>query len=210
MGDGYFSNKRNEMLDFIPKGAKKILDAGCAEGEFGMLIKQRASAEVWGIEIDKNSCRLAEKKLDKVIHGSLDDKLGDLPESYFDCIIFNDVLEHMIDPWKILKIAGSKLSSTGEIVVSIPNILELHTLIGIVIKKDWNYSDSGVLDRTHLRFFTKKSIIRLFEQSGFEIKAITGINGIKSWKFLILNMLTFGFFSEMSFLQFACVAKPKK
>src|SRR5690606_2217936 len=77
----------------------------------------------------------------------------------FDCIVFNDVLEHMIDPWSTLESARAFLTPNGKVVASIPNIIYLPTILGVILRRRWDYRDSGVLDRTHLRFFAKANIV---------------------------------------------------
>ncbi len=132
-----------------------------------------------------------------------------LPDKYFDCIVFNDVLEHMADPYIILEKIKNKLSNNGVIVCSIPNVRHVRVLRDLLFKKQWEYQDAGILDRTHLRFFTKKSIISMFNNLNYELKVIKGIQATKFWMFLPINIITFGFFSDSRYIQFACVAKPK-
>ena len=141
---------------------------------------------------------------------NLEEKIDNAENNYYDLIIFNDVLEHLYDPWAILKKSAEKLAKGGKVVASIPNIRHLYTMFDIVIKKDFKYTDAGILDKTHLRFFTKKSIIRMFDECGYKIIKIQGINGMKSFKFKILNILSFGFLKETSYLQFAVVAALKE
>jgi hypothetical protein len=79
----------------------------------------------------------------------------------------------------------------------------------LVIDKQWKYEKYGVLDKTHLRFFTKKSILEMFEMLGYNVLSLDGINSIWPWKVRLLNMLLFGALSDTRYLEFACVAKPK-
>jgi len=152
----YFRDRRYEMIGFIPENAKKILDVGCGEGFFGYQLKREINAKIWGIEIDRTAAESAQKKLDKVIVGDISRTIGELPDSYFDCVIFNDVLEHLIDPFTILIRIKRKLSKNGQVISSIPNIRYYDQVKKFLLKKEWKYEDSGILDKTHLRFFTKK------------------------------------------------------
>jgi 2-polyprenyl-3-methyl-5-hydroxy-6-metoxy-1,4-benzoquinol methylase len=97
-----------------------------------------------------------------------------LPETLpqFDYIIFADVLEHLVDPWATLKHYSQLLTSGGKIIASIPNVRNLGLLYNLIIKGRWTYSDSGLLDRTHLRFFTRVEIQDLFSESGLTIEKI--------------------------------------
>lgn len=95
--DQYFQQDRLEMLNYIPETAKYILDVGCSSGGFGQLLKEKYSSEVWGIEPNHAATESTSTKLDKVICSMFDSSVS-LPEYYFDCIVFNDVLEHLVDP----------------------------------------------------------------------------------------------------------------
>jgi len=120
--NGYYNQRRSEMLKYIPQNAKRILDVGCGEGFFGQLIKQKLSAEVWGLELDNKSGSIAQTKIDKVYIGDVNQLLDELPDQYFDCIIFNDILEHLADPYSILLKIKNKISKEGMVVCSLPNV----------------------------------------------------------------------------------------
>lgn len=205
----YYSKNRNEMLQHIPKSSKKILDVGCGEGVFGSKLKILLNAEVWGVEICIKAAKKAEKKLFKVVIGDIAKKLKSLPVNYYDCIVFNDVLEHLVDPYKLLKEIKVHLNEDGVIVTSIPNIRYFTVMYDLVFKAEWNYTEYGVLDKTHLRFFTKKSIIEMFKNLDYTILKVIGINESTSWKVKLVDMLLFKKFHDATFLQFVCIVKPK-
>ena len=96
-----------------------------------------------------------------------------MPSDKFDCIVFNDVLEHMSDPWSALEIAGDVLNNCGRVVASIPNVRHYTVLVPLLIKGRWTYHDVGILDRTHLRFFTRSTVRELFETTGWAVESIT-------------------------------------
>lgn len=205
----YYTNLRPEMAKLLPQTAQKILDVGCGQGVFSENFKNK-NLEMWGMEINKTEAAEAQKKYHQIIVGDVTDGITKLPEKYFDAIYCNDVLEHLIDPYTFLQNIQQKLSPTGIFIASIPNVRYFNNFINFLFKKDWKYEDSGILDRTHLRFFTQKSIIRMFDEAGYTITQINGINGYdKSWKFKIINILTLGCISDTRYLQFAVVAKPK-
>jgi 2-polyprenyl-3-methyl-5-hydroxy-6-metoxy-1,4-benzoquinol methylase len=206
---GYYSQRRSEMIEFIPNGAKRILDIGCGEGVFGEQLKEKLSAEVWGVEVDKTAGAIAQTKYDRVYIGDILKLVDGLPVEYFDCIVFNDVLEHLVDPFGILVRIKNKLIKGGVIISSIPNVRHYSVLKDLLIKKQWKYRDVGVLDKTHLRFFTLRSIIEMFNSLDYYIVTIKGINQIRSRVFSILNVLSFGYLSDTKYLRFVCVAKPK-
>jgi 2-polyprenyl-3-methyl-5-hydroxy-6-metoxy-1,4-benzoquinol methylase len=204
----YFDADRSEMLKYIPLSAKTILDIGCANGVFATLVKKQLGITAWGIELNAEAAKIASQTLDYVISKDVFDALECLPKEHFDCIVFNDVLEHLIDPYTLLKLVKKLLTSNGVIVASIPNIRHAPILFDLVVNQNWNYTDWGVLDRTHLRFFTKKSIRKMFEEEGYTILKIDGINRSESFKGKFISKLLIGPFSDMKYIQFACLAKP--
>lgn len=208
--DDYYTQARFEMLKYIPSDSSVMLDAGCGTGNFGQLVKeQNPKIEIWGIELDKASADEARAKLDNVLNGDVCVLADTLPDDHFDCIIFNDILEHLADPYSLLSKIKAKLKPTGSIVCSLPNVRYLPNLRDLILRKQWKYVDAGILDKTHLRFFTKSSIIDMFVHLDFELLSIEGINPIKSVKFDIINILALGTLSDTRYLQFACVAKKK-
>ena len=205
---GYYSYSREEMLKFIPKDAGLILDVGCGDGSFGLAVKKILNTEVWGVEQNGEVGTIARGKIDNVLVGDISKLMAELPESRFDCIVFNDVLEHLVDPFKVLMEIKKKLSAKGIIICSIPNTRYIFLLYELLVKKQWRYGDEGILDKTHLRFFTKKSFTDTLKALGYKVLRIEGINGVRLWKFLPLNILSLGYLSDTRYLQFVCVAKP--
>ena len=215
----YFEQSRSEMLRFVPAVSRRVLDVGCGKGNFGEALKHSRQIEVWGLEPVTAAVAEAATKLDHVIEGIFSPD-ADLPPASFDAIIFNDVLEHLLDPAAALRLAHTLLKPGGVVVASIPNIRHFQTQWEIVVRGEWRYRDSGTLDRTHLRFFTRKSIPVLFETCGFAVEQIEGINSYwwiegtgepSRWIFFkIINALTFNAIEDMKHLQFAAVARALK
>lgn len=179
--DGYFQQDRMEMLGYIPQEARRILDVGCGEGTFSARIREMNRAEVWGIEIDEQVAKSAKQKLDRVDVGDAAQVMSALPDTHFDCVVFNDILEHLPDPYQLLVQTISKLTPAGTIVCSVPNVRYYIVLYRYLIEKNWRYSDSGVMDKTHLRFFTFISLKCALQQAGYEILTIEGINPTHYW-----------------------------
>lgn len=169
-----YIGRRDDILNLIPIGVKKVLDIGCSIGILGEQIKQRNNAEVIGIELDEQMAEIAKEKLDRVIVGDIEQiNLEDyLLPNYFDCIVFADILEHLKNPWHVLKRAVSFLRNDGVIIASIPNIRHYTTIITLVIKGYWPYRERGIHDRTHLRFFTLRNIKEMFQEAGLRIVKI--------------------------------------
>ncbi|MCO6489004.1 MAG: class I SAM-dependent methyltransferase [Phaeodactylibacter sp.] len=202
----YYLQHRDHMLRYIPRDVKKICEPGCAAGVFGSLVKQKFHCEYWGIEPHPEAAAAAEKVLDRVICEPFDEHT-DLEGNTFDCFVFNDVLEHMVDPWSVLKFCRGHLNPGGIIVSSIPNFLSFSNVKEILFTRDWKYESSGIRDKTHLRFFTRKSMIRMFEETGYEVIQIEGLNPKKKYTFKILNALLLNRLEDMRYLQYAVVAR---
>jgi 2-polyprenyl-3-methyl-5-hydroxy-6-metoxy-1,4-benzoquinol methylase len=202
----YYTLDRAEMIQFLPEKIDTLLDVGCGEGNFGLLVKKKYHCHVSGIEPVYEAFQSAQQKLDRAYNIFFDEKFE--TTSRFNVITFNDVIEHISDPWMALRKCKTLLTKDGYVVASIPNILYFHDFINMLISRDWKYEEAGIFDKTHLRFFTKKSINRLFEECGFKIVKMQGIRPTDSKKFYLFNIATMGYWAESQFLQYAIVAKP--
>ena len=167
-GCGYFDFARPELLALIPDSAKRVLDIGCGSGRLGGAIKARQPATVIGIELNTEAGEAARARLDDVIVGDVETL--DLPfkESSFDCIVCGDVLEHLRDPKNFLQQACKWLSEDGRLVASIPNVRH-HSVVRSLLEGNWTYESAGLLDETHLHFFTRRDIEKMLHSAGYEI-----------------------------------------
>jgi 2-polyprenyl-3-methyl-5-hydroxy-6-metoxy-1,4-benzoquinol methylase len=149
--------------------------------------------------------------MQKVLVGLFDDVAHEIPRGYFDLVVCNDVIEHLKDPEDFLATIRECMTPGGYIIASIPNMRHWEVLWELLIKKDWRYGRSGILDRTHLRFFTEKSIRRLFETSGFHIEEAAGINEtfhpIRRVILGTVGAMTLGYYSDVQIRQFALRAR---
>jgi len=206
---GYFQSTRPEMVKYIPENAKRILEVGCSEGRFcGSLA--RKDREIWGVEMNPEAAKKATEVCTYVLVGNFDAIFDQLPKNHFDCVIFNDVLEHMYSPWNVIQSVKTLLSPTGILVTSIPNFRYISNLITeILFQGEFQYKpEGGILDDTHIRFFTTKSMLRMFHEQGYEVLVHEGLKPCKSWKEKLFIRLTFGFLKDARFKQFATVSKP--
>ncbi|MBW7991967.1 MAG: class I SAM-dependent methyltransferase [Planctomycetes bacterium] len=205
---GYFQSNREDMLKYVPTDTKTSLEFGCGYGEFSALVKDKFDAETWAVEINEEAAHEAEKKIDKVLNFDAAESLDNIPENYFDCIILFDILEHLLDPSALLRALKKKLSSKGVIIASIPNIRYYRTFVDLVIHGNLDYKEHGILDRTHLRFFTYKSIVKMLNLLDFEILVLEGIHPTSSRTFKILNVILLNSIVDVRFKHFAIVVKP--
>ncbi|CAM3609593.1 MULTISPECIES: glycosyltransferase [Paenibacillus] len=145
----------------------KVLEFGPSTGYMTRYMKEKLNCSVYCVELDQESAEISRKYSEKMIIGDLDhiDWYIQLQDEQFDHIIFSDVLEHLRDPWKVLSRAVSLLKDDGTALTSIPNIAH-NAIIMELIQGRFEYRNTGLLDNTHIRFFTKKSVLELLHGSG--------------------------------------------
>lgn len=209
----YHESSREEMLRFILNKPKVSLEVGCRGAHHSKLIKQKLDIkETWGIEPDDNSTIVneAQENLDYFINDFLTSKTEGLPKKHFDLIVFNDVLEHIYDPWEILSFSKQLLTKDGIIVISLPNIRHKSILKELILNDNFEYAEEGLLDVSHIRFFTKKTIIKMFEDLGYEIIKFEPL-AIERPKIRrkIFDFLTNERFKTMRVFQFGITVKVK-
>lgn len=178
----YGENPRLEVQPFIPRGVKTVLDVGCGEGGFGGTLRTALGSDAYIVGVDAVAENVASarqrKGYDEVLHGYFPEVLSGAGTEY-DLITFLDVLEHMSDPWATLSVAHSLLSRGGSVVAAVPNV-QTWTLLRDLYRGRWDYTDWGILDRTHVRFFTKATTVEMFEDAGFIVAQCQGVNSQKA------------------------------
>jgi len=200
---GYFDTERQEIRPLVPENALTVLEVGCGAGRFLGSLRTPARRLV-GIEPFEAAAVRARQQLDEVLCMPVELALPKLNERRFDCIVVNDVLEHLLDPWTILKRLRALLTPSGCVVASMPNSRHWSLIRGLWVDGDWTYQDAGLLDRTHLRFFTPASMKALFETSGLHIEHIQGIKvDVPPLKFRMLSLLFCQRFNELQYKQYA-------
>lgn len=164
----YYQGMNSHLFELVESDAHRVLEIGCAEGNLGYALKQKYGSFVTGIELFEAAASIAKSKLDQVLVGNIETM--DLPfeEESFDYILLGDVLEHLIDPWATLRKIRPFLKSGGSILICIPNVGHASILISLLAGK-WSYSASGLLDKTHLRFFTFDEMKSILLSNGFDI-----------------------------------------
>jgi SAM-dependent methyltransferase len=149
----------------VPPG--RALDIGCGEGYLGETLMRRGYGEVWGVEPEPTVAHRAKGRLSGVTVGPFPETAPDQMEP-FDLIVFADSLEHIVDPWDALCRAKELLAPGGLLLVSIPNVSHYSVVLEL-LRNRWSYSDSGLLDRGHVRFFTPQSFRRCLVDAGFRV-----------------------------------------
>lgn len=203
----YPVDERLEVLPLIPHGTGSVLDVGCGRGGFGRALRATGRATtIWAVEPNEAFGREAAPHYDEVIVGTFPMALAGRPQR-FDCIVFNDVLEHMVDPWEALRQTRAHLEPGGTVVASIPNVRNARTTFDLLVRGSWTYVDMGVLDRTHLRFFTKKTVRSLFQAAGYRVDVLHGINPLGRSRFPLGHVLPL-LLGELAYTGFAVRACP--
>ncbi len=188
--DVYYSATRSDMLKYINNSPKRILEIGCGTGRFAMNFK---GIEYWGVEPNNEAAQQATSHSNRIIIGTYESSSSQIPNNYFDLIVCNDVIEHMIDPIGFLRSVKVKMASGGKLIASIPNIRYAPQLYSLLFNGTFDYEASGLMDYTHLHFFTQKSFRKIAESCGWkvEVSEPLAIAKFKPLKNLILRLLEF-------------------
>lgn len=155
------------VLSYMPPTAKRLLDIGCGSGAFGKEIKQRLKCEVVGVTYSESEAALASKYLDKVLVHDLNN-FKPINLGKFDCIICSHILEHLYQPQKLLNQLHETLTPGGKLIVALPNTLQWKQRWEF-LKGNFKYTDGGVMDRTHFRFFDWETALQLITDSGYTV-----------------------------------------
>ena len=168
----YYNRVNPDLLRVIPPDARSVLEVGCGTGAMAEAYRAiHPTGRYLGIEKDPEAAAIAASRLDRVIVGDIDAidlAAAGLELNSFDALVFGDVLEHMVDPWGVLKRLAPLLRDGGLALACIPNVQHWSMIVGL-LRGRWEYQDEGLLDRTHLRFFTVEGMTPLFEGAGLKV-----------------------------------------
>jgi O-antigen biosynthesis protein len=177
-GEKYQDRPRLDVLGLLDFPFRNVLEIGCGSGATGQAVKQKFPGVTYtGIELDPGAAAHARTVLDRVVTGNIermDLDASDIGRDMFDVIICADVLEHLYDPWKVIGMFHRYLHSEGRVIASIPNVQNvrlLHNLVG----GRWTYMGDGLLDATHIRFFTLHEIRQMFVRNGYVVEQVIGV-----------------------------------
>ena len=159
-----------DLLARIPLDAQVVLDVGCASGALGAAYRRfNPRVRLLGIDIDPSAAKIASTRLDEV--AVLDVEANPLPFATpggIDCIVYGDVLEHLCDPWALLRVHAAALSDRGMMVICVPNV-EHWSFAANLLRGTWDYEDKGLFDRTHLRWFSLETMRRGLMEAGLAL-----------------------------------------
>jgi SAM-dependent methyltransferase len=205
--DAYYDQTRPDIAELVPPDCRRVLEIGCGAGGLGLALKSRG-CRVVGVELLPTAADRARERLDEV--ATADVEAGPLPfaPQSFDAVIFADVLEHLYDPWCVLRDAAGLLAAGGVVVASIPNVQNIDVLWRLA-RGRWDYRDRGLLDRGHVRFFTLGSIRDLFDRAGLTIARIQR-RYRRSWSRRALCWVTVGAAEAYLTRQYLVVARKNR
>ena len=170
-GGDYGARRRDDALAFLTGPLGEVLDVGCAEGANAVALRARGATRIAGIEIDEGFAAAARDRLDEVVVGSAEDDLPWAPAS-FDTVLCYDVLEHLRDPWAVLARLRELLRPGGRVHIALPNARHTSLWVPLVRRGRFAYAPEGILDVTHLRFFTRRDAEDLVRGAGLELIAV--------------------------------------
>lgn len=177
----------SHMLAFdIIKNNSKVLDIGCATGYMSRKLHLEKKCEMWGVDNNPDALKLAKKYCKKVILQDLNEMNElDIPQKHFDHILILDVIEHLVSPEKILKLMRKYLKKTGSVIISVPNVAHASIRL-MLLRGEFNYSNLGIMDKTHVHFYTRETLKKLLINMGYKIIKIIPTNGMCKVPFLYL------------------------
>lgn len=206
--DPYYGHLRMPLLRLVEGEPKRVLEIGCGQGKALSFLKLNKGAEfVAGIELVPEVAHLAREKreLDLVITGDVEQFEFESPLVDFDLIIASHVLEHVKDPWSLARRLNALLRPGGQLIGSLPNVRNVRISLPLLLIGELTYTNEGIMDWTHTKFFTNRTIRHLLESSGFTSEKI---QPEFSKRASIVNWLTLGVFRNLLCFTYNFSAKP--
>jgi len=209
---GYFNYPRLDLLEMLPQGAGlRMLEIGAGDGATLRTARaQGIAAHTVGVDlVPPAPAADGLPPVDRFLTGDVDRLIaeGELAEGDFDVVLCADVLEHLIDPWRTVRLLARCLKPGGLFLSSIPNVRNFRLLSSVVLHGDFRYADAGLLDRTHLRFFCRKNVRELFQEAGLRVEAIEANMGAYGLRHKALNALSLGLLTDFFVFQFRTRAR---
>jgi len=165
---GQTNTSWTKIVNLIPAGVR-VLEVGCAGGHVTGFLTREKDCRVIGVELNSEAAAAAEVYCDEMIVGDVEEGALDRVRGTFDVIVFADVLEHLRNPQGVLEESVHLLKEGGYLLISVPNVAHWDVRKDLLFGR-FEYTESGLMDSTHIRFFTQESIRRLIEGAGFEIE----------------------------------------
>lgn len=200
----YYNRDRPSIVALVTTGPHVILDLGCGSGAVGRkLLESGKASKMIGVEIFPSAAKEASKYYAKVHEGDIE--AMSLPYGQqFDYVLCGDILEHLKDPYSVVARIPGWLKNDGHFICSVPNVRHWRVLREVICQGEWKYREAGIMDQTHLRFFTRRSCFRMLQEAGFTVKKHQML--ISGRRYIALNALTCGLFQEFFGSQIVALA----
>lgn len=181
-GDAYYGNARADYVALLPDNpSARILELGCGDGATGALaLSERKCGEFVGIEMFEPMAARARAVLTRVFVGNVEGMELPYPPGTFDALILSEVLEHLVDPLATLKTLVPLVRKGGLVLASSPNVSH-HSVLRRLLRGDFTYESEGLMDRTHLRWFTPTSFRKMFEEAGVAVDRVGPLVGLRRY-----------------------------
>jgi 2-polyprenyl-3-methyl-5-hydroxy-6-metoxy-1,4-benzoquinol methylase len=170
----YFNTDRRELVHFLDDARfSAAIDLGCASGLLGReLISSRVVQECDGVELNPQAARVASEGLRKVWEGAVETVFEAIPWGSYDLIVMADVLEHLADPWQVLRELHTHTSENANLLISVPNVRHYSVIFPLLFSGHFEYQDVGIMDRTHLHFYTRLSLLKILSDTGWKVQKV--------------------------------------
>ncbi len=168
---GYYQTVRSELLDLLESGPQgAVLEIGCGGGSNLAELKRRnPGCRTVGVEARSDAATHARGLVDELVEGDVLQVAADHWRGQFDVIVLSHVLEHFAEPAAVLKLANAWLKPEGRLLIALPNIRHISVLVPLLIRGEFRYQPSGILDHTHLRFYTRSSAVGMLADAGWRV-----------------------------------------
>ena len=194
----YYNTARQEIAPLLPQSAERVLEIGCGAGGTLRWLRQRwPNAWLAGADINPKQVELARDCANHVEQCDLDARVPAIPEESIDLLLCLDVLEHLRDPWSTLSRLHRLVKPQGCCIISTPNVRHASVVLPLLFAARWRYQGSGIMDRTHLRFFTRSSACDLAREAGFRIDTVLGLGTEAGKRGHYWNVFTLGLFRDL-------------
>lgn len=175
--DDYFHHsRRDQILPLLPANCDRVLEVGCGAGTTLRQLKSAGLCNwIGGVELFPTAAAEAAAVLDYVCQGNIETIELGIEIGSIDVVLCLDVLEHLVDPWATVRKLTSLLKPGGVLIASLPNVRHIKVVMPLLFRGEWDYKSFGLLDRTHLRFFTKSTATELIQSAGLQVDSIRNI-----------------------------------
>ncbi len=206
----YFNNARLDILPLLPEYSESVLEIGCGNGATLKYLKGRGKCKVTtGIELTEPAASEAKQHIDITLIGDAEKIINTLDSDSYDTVLCLDILEHLVEPWLMVEQISRVLKKDGLAIASIPNLRTFRVISNLAISGKFDYADTGIMDKTHLRFFTRTSALELLKTDALEVDHWIHSPFAAMSKSAIFNTITFGIFRDLLTEQYLIRAVKK-